>query len=119
MCIRDSICVHDYLGIKQNNDFNKRFDDNDIKFDVQNNKFKELNKRFDSNEITLNEVKSDFNSKLDEQRIKCEQQNIQLQQSISVQFDELINDIQEKNKRNSLNKLEQSKSCLLYTSRCV
>ena len=36
----------------------------DIKFDMQNNQFKELNKRFDSNEITLNEMKSDFNLSL-------------------------------------------------------
>ena len=39
--------------------------------------FDKQNKRFDSNEIILNEMKSDFNNKLDEQKIKCEQQNIQ------------------------------------------
>ena len=97
-----------------NSDFNAI----NTKFDEQNNKFKELNKRFDSNEITLNEMKNDFNNKLDEQRIKFEQLNSQLQQSISVKFDGLINDIQEKNKclenaneiKNSLNKVEQSTS---------
>ena len=50
---------------------------------------------------------------------KFEEQNIQLQQSISVKFDDFINNVQEKNKclentneiiRNNLNKLEQSKS---------
>ena len=53
-----------------NSDINSRFDDND--------------KRFDNNEIILNKMKSDFNYKLDqltndfnEQKIKCEQQNIQ------------------------------------------
>ena len=71
-------------------DINIKFDKIDRRFDPQNSNFSK----------------------------KCEQQNIQLQQSISVKFDELINNIQEKNKRlentnerkNSLNKVEQSES---------
>ena len=83
---------------KQNNDFNKRFNSNEENFD-------KIDRRFDAQN-------SNFNKKFEEQ-------NIQLLQSISVNFDELINDVQEKNKclentneiiRNNLNKLEQSKS---------
>ena len=55
----------------QNSNFNK-------KFDVQNNKFNELNKRFNSND-----EKFEILSK------EIREQNIQFQQSISVQFDHL------------------------------
>ena len=65
--------------------------------------------------------------KRQEQRIKCEQQNIkndinfkeikeqniQFQQSISVKFDELKNDIQERNKR------FENTNEIIRTSRCV
>ena len=86
--------------------------DNDIMSFLQQ-QFNVINCRFDSNEITLKEMKSDFNCKLEVQNNKFDVQN----HNFNDKFDELKNNIQEINKhfentneiiKNSLNKLEQS-----------